>query len=96
MAAGRTKVTVAVTSTAIAAANAGREKLTIVNDSDEVIYLAEGVAAVLNEGIRLNPLGGVHVIGPRSRVKGRLFTGAVNGISTTGGKNMTVMEIDGR
>jgi len=34
----------------------------IVNDSDVVIYLGVGAAAVLNQGIRLNANGGAYEI----------------------------------
>lgn len=45
-------------STQIVAANAARAELTIVNDSDTVIYLALGVAAEASKGLRLNANGG--------------------------------------
>ena len=56
--ASNSSVTVGSTSTEICAASAVRLSYTIVNDSDEVIYLSIEDAAVMNSGIRLNPNGG--------------------------------------
>lgn len=80
-----TKVSVGSTSTAIVASNNARIQVVLVNDSDETIYLGYAEAAVLNEGIRLNANGG-------SIIEER-FTGAINAISTSGGKNLTVVDI---
>lgn len=80
-------VTVGNVSTAVLAANRNRKSATFVNDSDEAIYLQLGAAAVLNEGIRLNASGGSYEINHTN-----LFTGAVNSICTSGGKNLTVTE----
>ena len=77
------KVTVGATTTEILAANGNREYALIQNDSDEVIYIAKGVAAVLNTGIRLNASGGSYEM---SRLLGNLSQGAVNGICTSGSK----------
>ena len=81
------KVAVANTTTVVLAANASRVDATIVNDSDEAIYLARGEAAVLNEGIRINAAGGVYNIDATN-----LWRGTVNAISTSGSKNITVTE----
>lgn len=51
-------VAVAITSTQVATANSARGFLLIVNDSDTSIYCKVGVAAVVNEGIRINANGG--------------------------------------
>lgn len=40
------------------AANTSRNYVLLVNDSDTVVYIKIGVAAVVNEGIRLNANGG--------------------------------------
>lgn len=98
MAAGTTKVAVAATSTQVVAENLGRKSLTIVNDSDEDIYLSEvpvggTAAAVLNEGILIKSAGGVYDIGANSP-RDRIHAGAVNAISTSGSKNVTVSELD--
>lgn len=54
-----TVVSVATTSTSVLASNASRKFLQIINDSDEVVYIAfDGAAAVAHEGTRLNPEGG--------------------------------------
>ena len=73
--------------TAIIAANTARKYLAIVNDSDEAVYLGLGVSAVMNKGIRLNPNGGTFEINALN-----LCTGAINGICTSGSKNVTVTE----
>lgn len=85
-----TGVNVGVASTAILAANTDRGYAAIVNDSDTVIYLALGAAAVLNEGIRLNARGGTFEI-----AFGNLWKGTIYGIhGAAGNKVVTVTEID--
>lgn len=78
-------VTVGATSTTILAANANRNFADFVNDSDEVIYLALGGAAVMNKGIRLNAAGGNFEINSTN-----IFLGAVYAICSTGSKNLTL------
>ena len=68
-----TKVSVGTGSTEITAAVPTRYSIDIVNDSDEVVYLGLEDAAVLNEGIRLNPNGGSY--------SSNTFTGAIYGIA---------------
>jgi len=80
-------VTVGAVTTVILAANSRRVNAVFVNDSNEVIYLARGNAAVLNEGIRLNASGGSYEINDDN-----LYLGAVNGICASGQKNITVSE----
>lgn len=63
---------------------ATRECIIIANDSDEVIYLAVGKDAVLNEGIRLDIGQSIVFAGPLRTAK------AIDGISTSGGKNVAV------
>lgn len=84
-----TAPTAGVATGVILAANASRLRALFINDSDTVVYLAEGVPAVLNVGIRLNPLGGSYEM---SRKIGNLYLGAVNGISGIAGKVMLVTE----
>jgi hypothetical protein len=84
-----TSVTAAVNTTAALAANANRKYALLVNDSDEVIYIKLGAAAVLNEGIRLNANGGGYEM---SNSIGNLTTGAINCISTSGGKILLATE----
>lgn len=79
-------VTVAVTSTTVLASNANRRKAIIVNDSDETVYLKLGTGAELAKGIRLNSSGGVYIE--------EYYTGAITGICDSGGKNVTVTELE--
>jgi len=82
-----TKISVGSSSTAILSENLDRKYMALVNDSDEPIYIGIGEAAVLNEGIRLNNGGGTYeLVGPD------LHSNAINGISTSGSKNITVAE----
>ena len=54
-----------------------RKYLRLVNDSDQVIYIGLGTAALLSQGIRLNASGGSYEM---SFKLGNLFMGAVNAI----------------
>jgi len=92
--AGQTPVGVTVTaaSTQILAANANRKVAVICNDSDTTIYLAIGVAAQANKGIRLNANGGVVVI---SRTGDIFSTEAIYGIlAVAGNKTATAQELN--
>lgn len=83
-------VNVAAASTLIRPANTDRGYMAVVNDSDTVIYLALGAAAVLNRGIRLNARGGTFEI-----AWGNLWRGTIYGIhGAAGNKVVTVTEID--
>lgn len=82
-----TAVPVEVASTLVLAANVHRADAVIVNDSDTVIYLARGNAAVLNTGIRLNASGGSYEINLDN-----LFLGAVYAICSVADKVLTVSE----
>lgn len=84
-----THPTIAATTTAALAANTDRLYALFENDSDEAIYLKVGVAAVMNQGIRLNAYGGSYEM---SGALGNLNTGAVNGICTSGSKVLLVVE----
>jgi len=91
--AGQTPVGITVTaaSTQILAANASRKVAIITNDSDTVVYLAIGVAAQANKGIRLNANGGTIVISQTGDI---FSTEAVYGIlATAGNKNVTAQEL---
>lgn len=82
------KTSIANTSTAILTADAGRMGLILSNDSDEVLYLAFGEAAVLNQGVRLEATaagreGGVLTMDTL------VSTQAINAISTSGTKNLS-------
>lgn len=80
-------VTVGSSTTAALAAQAGRVTAIFTNDSDEIIYLALGVPAELNRGIRLNAHGGFYEIGLSNP-----WAGAVNAICASGGKNLCVQQ----
>lgn len=82
-------VAVGVATTEILPANANRKYALIVNDSDTVIYLGTGEAAVPNQGIRLNPNGGSYEM---CAANGNLTLGAINGISSVAGKNVLPTE----
>ncbi len=82
-----TGVTVGSSSTQILPATSGRAYAILVNDSSEEVYLSLGSAAEMNKGIRLNRRGGVFSIGGS-----KPFRGVINGICSSGGKNVCVME----
>lgn len=85
-----TEIAVATSSTAVIAANAQRQYLLLINDSDTVIYLKLGAAAAANKGIRLNANGGSLEM---SGLMGNNYQGAINGIHAgTGTKNLLVSE----
>lgn len=83
-----TAVIGAVTGAALAA-NADRKYVLLVNDSDSVIYLKIGAAAVLNQGIRLNANGGSYEM---SSAYGNIDTRVINAISSGAGKVLLVTE----
>lgn len=71
-------------SSVIVAAKTDRRYLLIQNNSDAVIYLGIGVAAVLNQGVRLTASGGTFEM---SRLFGNLCKDAVYAIhGSTGNK----------
>jgi hypothetical protein len=81
-------VLVGAISTLVLAANPERRYLILTNDSDSPIYLAIAVAAVLDQGIRLNANGGWYEM-----LEGQnLHTGAVYAISNAGAKNLCYQE----
>ena len=82
--ASNTSVTVGSSSTEICDETSLRLSYTIVNDSDEVIYLSIEDAAVMNSGIRLNPNGG--------SFSDNIATDKVFGICASGSKNVTVCQ----
>ena len=69
------KVSVGTGSTSVLKVNKSRKTANLVNDSDEVIYLALGASAVLNKGIRLNAGGGNFEINSTN-----MWRGTVNAI----------------
>ena len=78
------KVTVAATTTEVLEADDMRVFARITNDSDEVIYLALGEDAVMNQGIRL-AVGGHFEINSTN-----LYTGVINAICASGSKVLSV------
>lgn len=84
-----TTTTVGVATGQVLAANAARKYASFQNDSDTVIYLKIGSSAVLNQGVRLNPNGGVYEMSINT---GNLDTRAVNAISSVASKNLLVRE----
>jgi hypothetical protein len=80
----------ASTSTATALAeNHARRSALFVNDSDTVIYLRiDGASAVVNQGIRLNALGGMWEM---SEQLGNLNRGVVNMIAASGSSKVLLV-----
>lgn len=76
----------------IVAANRARNQITLVNDSDEDVYIAtDDETAVLNQGIRLNSGGGSAQFGGPGGLA--LTTGSIRAIhGGTGNKVMAVLE----
>ena len=85
-----TEASVAVTTTPVLAAKVKRRYALFINDSDTVVYLAMGEAAVLNTGIRLNANGGSYEMIPSAN---NVIEDAVNGIhGGSGTKEVLVTE----
>ena len=82
--------TIGVSTGTALAANADRKYALFVNDSDSVIYLKIGSAAIANQGIRLNANGGSYEM---SSVYGNLDTRIINAIS--GGANKALLVTEG-
>lgn len=84
-----TSAAIAVTSTTVAAENVDRDYALITNDSDTTMYLAFGVSAVLNFGIRLDA-GSSFEMGLRY---GNMDTRQINAIhGGTGTKTLLVTQ----
>lgn len=79
-----TKVTVAATTTEVLEADDARVFARITNDSDEVVYLALGEDAVMNQGIRL-AVNGYFEINATN-----LYTGVIDAICASGSKVLSV------
>jgi len=80
-------VTVGAVTTVVLAANGHRVNVVLTNDSEQVIYIARGNAAVIGDGIRLNPAGGSYEIDDTN-----LWRGAINAICALGQANLCVSE----
>lgn len=85
-----TSATVGSSSTEVLGVNSQRGYVLLINDSDENMYISLGGDAVLNQGIRLNAEGGSLEIG----IGQDNYWGTVNAICSSGGKNITVMELN--
>ena len=86
-------VTAGAASTLLAAANANRRWLLIINRSDEMVDIKLGAAAVAGEGIALNPIDGssnIQGVFESSEKNCNLYKGAVYGICASGGKVVSV------
>ncbi len=83
-----TAVNVTTNTGEVLASNANRLYALLVNDSDTTIYIKLGAAAVVNEGIRLNALGGNYEM---SAMLGNLYTGAINGIHGGAGNKVLLV-----
>ena len=73
---------------AVLAASSDRKYALIINDSDTVVYLKLGAAAVANEGIRLTAIGGSFEMSPQI---GNLDQRAINGIIGSGSGKVVVV-----
>jgi len=81
-------VTVGNTSTVVLEANSNRKYALFVNDDDEVIYLARGSLAVMNEGIPLAPnRRGIYEINETN-----MYRDKITAICSSGSKNLCVEE----
>lgn len=85
-------VTVGTTSTLVLGKNTKRGYCTIVNDSNETVYLAFGHPAVLHQGTPLNPKGGATSIGEGADN----YFDEVYAICASGNKVLCVTELDTR
>lgn len=74
------------------AANANREYLLVINDSDTILYLKFGAAAVANEGIRVEANGGSIEFSARN---GNLDVRALNGIHGAAAAAKTALVTEG-
>lgn len=84
------KKTIANSSTEILAKNPNRKVVLLSNDSDEDIYVALGEAAIMNEGVILCKKTYLQC---RLELAGETrFIGAIYGICSSGGKNLSIIE----
>ncbi len=85
----RTAPTIGSSTTLALAANNDRLYALFANNTDETIFIEIGGDAVQDESIPLSPLGGSYEM---SREIGNLNTGVINGICSSGGKKLVVLE----
>ena len=70
--------------------NQSRLRVTIVNDSTNIVYLMKGRTAVSGDGIRLNANGGSYE--DQKDMFGYIFTQEYHAVATGAGSNVTVIE----
>ena len=87
-------VTIAATSTMVVDVNRFRQKLILVNNSDEDIYVAPHSLAVATYGVPLVAAGGAIVDEPDST--GWIYKGPWMAICASGGKILSVTELNRR
>ncbi len=85
----QTTVPVGTGSTLVLAANTAAVYRLLMNDSDTVVYMMLGAAAVVGHGIRLNANGGSYEM---AGLLGNMYTGAIYAIPATGTKNILAVE----
>lgn len=82
-------VSVGSSSTTVILKNDSRKSITLVNISNEFIFIGIGEEAVLNKGFALSPNGGaLHL----SLADGTNYIGNIYAICASGSKNLTVVE----
>lgn len=83
---GSAAVSVSGSDIALVAANADRTAVTICNDhATQIVYLAFGTTAVINQGIRLNAAGGTITI--------TWWTGAIRAIASGASTVVTYIDV---
>ncbi len=85
-----TFATAGVASLKVLAGNGARSNATFVNDSQVVIYLSKGQAAVVGSGIALYP-GGVHNMAQIAN-GGPIWQGDIYAIAKSANSNLTILE----
>lgn len=86
-------VIVGTTTTRIVDINTRRRLLILGNNSNEDMYISLGGTAAITSGIPCKANGGVITL-EKTRYGDYVFTGEVNGICATGGKVLSVCELD--
>lgn len=82
-----TNASVGISSGSALAANANRTGLVVVNTSSNTVSFGLGVAAVLNNGITLNPNGGTWVMDAYTFTTAQIFA-----IASAGSSNISIQE----
>jgi len=86
-------VTIGTASTPVVPANPKRRLLILGNNSNEDMYIALGGTATTGGGIPLKGSGGSIVL-EKTRPGDIIFQGNVSGICASGGKVLSVSEVD--